>query len=164
MLSIGRFTGFGKNTKKFGAQSFKKLTSLNRIVSKVYQPQTRFEKLRQSCLVFPKSTASKIVFISNSHGNGFRNENDVTFPEYIPVQHMKRQVDDVCYLQWKEYRDFLYSDNFSEYDKSIKALLVIGLTVILCFFASVLSSVSIEAMSDTLIFMSAVISNKPFIQ
>lgn len=88
MLSIRKLTEYTKKPKA-GIVSVKKLTSLSKLITKGYQPLTRFEKLRETGLVFPKSTPTKIVFISNSHGNGFRNENDLDFPMSIPIQKMK---------------------------------------------------------------------------
>jgi hypothetical protein len=38
----------------------------------MYKPTTRFEKVREKSVVFPESSADKIVYISNSEGIGFR--------------------------------------------------------------------------------------------
>jgi hypothetical protein len=46
MLSIRKLTEYMKKPVRPGTVSIKKLTSLNRLVSKGYQPLSRFEKLR----------------------------------------------------------------------------------------------------------------------
>jgi hypothetical protein len=80
--------------------TIKRMISINRMTA--YQPKSRFEKIRSTGLVYPASTPSKIVFVSNSHGNGFRDEKEVGLPSHVDVQRMKEQIDRVCYEKWRD--------------------------------------------------------------
>ena len=67
-----------------------RMISDEKTTSNNFQPQSRYEKIRAlGGVMHPKSNKSKIIFLSNSHANGFVNERLIDFPADIPVQKMK---------------------------------------------------------------------------
>lgn len=80
MLSIRKLTEYSRAHIKANT-TVRRLPSIS--PSTLYQPKSRFEKIRSSGLVYPKSTPSKIVFVSNSYGNGFRNERNLEVRESV---------------------------------------------------------------------------------
>ncbi len=54
-------------------------------------------------MVYPESTLSKIVFVSNMEGNGFQRENICLYdvPAHIDLEGMINAVNVVCFNQWR---------------------------------------------------------------
>lgn len=92
-------------------------------------------------LTFPKSTRNKIVFITNTDGNGFQDEQDIDFPEDIPIQNMKDEVNRVCYNRWSEYKEYNEKDIFQKKDKYTNKIVAVGVCILILFLFPVLGSI-----------------------
>ena len=97
-LSVGKI----RRTSKSKKTNIQRLTSAEKCLPiPTFEPQSRYEAIKTQGMVFPKSTNKKIIFVSNTHANGFVNERNIDFPDDIAIQKMKEEVDMACYGIWK---------------------------------------------------------------
>jgi hypothetical protein len=98
-------------------------------------------RIKDKRTVYPSSTLSKIVFVSNLEGNGFQRKNVFAsdMPGHVDLDGMIKRINRVCYEQWKKMYESIEEEPLANWEiaqKAIAAFMAFTFLIILYFMVT----------------------------